>query len=169
MLALVGCGCGPKSNVAQPKQYADTLISFAYPGNWTITSEAEKDFGRMLVLEGPDSSVVTLSVFSADWDADLGEFARRYVEAMPASLPLGRIADGALAEVASPRVHEEAIDYRFAIVLVGVKVPHTANFWKQVHGDIKVIGVMQVADEDRTGIDAGFQFIRDALTGSATE
>jgi len=169
VLMLPGSGCGPKADLAQPKQYSHALVSFSYPGNWKLTSDAEQKFGRMLILEGPDSSIVTLSVFTADWDADLHEFANLYVEGLPQSIPIGRIADGTLTDVASPRTSEEAVDYRFAIVLVGTKVPHTANLWKQVHGDTKVIGVTQVSDEDRPGIDEGFQFIRDTLSAPRPE
>ena len=99
---------------------------------------------------------------------DFEEYCKSFTESMPASEGIATITKGTLIQVPTERENEQAADFHFmtdvSIEVASAKIPSTANYWKQVHGKIKVIGVTWVSDENRNDVNDGFQLIRDSLS-----
>jgi hypothetical protein len=162
-LLLTVVGCTRQADVSKPQHFRDEVVSFDYPSNWKITKNEGLRSGRLIFVEAPNSAVVILTVLNPEIDVALDEYANDFKTNLGTAAPFRLVKNSAMSANAS------GIDCKFSLELVGVKVPHTANITKHVFGDIKVICLTQVADEDRRRVDAGFRLIRRTLGPPASE
>ncbi len=154
--------------MAHPKTYADAHVTFQYPGNWRITTDERHEDGGLVIIDGRSDSLVVLDISAGELtEAEFEDHVESFIAEMPGSIPFGSLQNGAITKAKSPRPGELMTHYHFNIQVATVSVPHTTDFWMQRHGGTSVTGMCQVADEDRAGIEPGFQLIRDTLSAVA--
>jgi hypothetical protein len=156
VLALAG-GCTRQADMARPRTFRDAGIVFDYPGNWKITKNETNPYGRLIFVEEPGSALAILTVYGAAFDVSLEGYAEEFRKNIGTQVPFNMLRHSSVA------AREGAIDCKYSLQFAGINVPHTANLTKHVFGDIKVICLTQVADEDRRLVDAGFGLVRKTL------
>ncbi len=156
-------GCSRQADVAKPQHFAEHGIAFDYPGNWRITKNEAEVTGRIIFVEDSGSTFVAFTVFEHGLDVNLKDYVEDFRKRVGESVPFNLVKRSTL------EARTEGIDCKFSLQLLGVNVPHTANFTKHVFGATSVICLTQVADEDRHFADPGFALIRRSLAPAKSD
>ena len=156
---LILAGCERPADTSRPKHFQDGGISFDYPGNWKITKNETLSSGRLFFLETTGSAVFVLTVYNSGLDIALEDYAENFRKSLGEKVPFHLLKHPDMAAA------DAGIDCKYSLL----DVPHTANITKHVFGEITVICVSQVADEDRNLVTTGFALVRRTLNSSAAE
>lgn len=158
-LAVGFTGCERQADSANPVHFKEGTLAFDYPANWKVTSNDPLGEGRLVILGGPGSVLVTIAAFSPGVAVSLEDYGRMIKENMTDS------ALGILLRMKPQEGHteRESMEFRFTVSIGSVHVPHTQVLTRHVFGDATLFCMSQVADEDRHLVQAGFDLVRDSL------
>jgi hypothetical protein len=170
LLVLAGCR-GPGGT------YRHSGLTFDYLSGWSIVEDKPLAKGtvRFVRLGGPQHAVFTIAIYAKDARADVKDFAAS-VESMrggavESELTLGGIKFGSEKKAresgaTTARIAGQdtpGIAQHFSIQLLGVAVPHEADFYQRELGARKLIFMNQVADRYAAEVRAGFQKVYDTI------
>ena len=158
---FVGCG-EPQADLSTPKTHKSGAITFDYPKNWKITEDSVTPEIHYLFVETPGDALVILQSYPTS-DADtLAEFSEEFSESATTETPIGTIAKSTFAAIPDSDGYSW-IEEDFAIDLLGESVPHRRLYGTRKIGGRQVFLIFQVATEDYSKAETGFQLIRDSL------
>jgi len=173
LLALVAlCSCrGPAGT------YQNSHLRFDYLSGWSVSKDelVAKGAARVVNIQGPHHAVLTIALFAKDSLANLRSFAASMEKnrggavgekLTVAGIALGSEKKGTGSAEATARIAGEitkGIAQHFAVEVVGVEVPHEADFYQRDLGSRKVIFMNQVADKHAAATQEGFQRIYDTV------
>ena len=168
-VVLVSASCSPVADLSNPKFFENELITFSYPGNWEIDENVREDYGYRISISGPENSVVILLVISPGWEMNFEDYCKQYSEMLKDNISLGKITRTELSDVVVHPNGMETCQLSLTLSILSENINSTAKFWKIGSGGIAVIGMTQVADEDREKLLDGFRLIEDNITISPQE
>jgi len=174
VLALLTLG-GCKLRAPAPAgRYEKDGLSFEYLAGWTVKKDTQNQ-ARILVVDGPEHAVLTISVFKSNVDISLETFASHVAEkrseGVKKKLTVAGVNLGAEDEpmpftktersIAGTRTR--GIEQQTVLKLVGVPISHTMQHYITHLSGRTLILMDQVADKDRSKVDAGIQKIFDSV------
>ena len=180
MVLAITATCALKKVVAE--KYEKDGLSFTHFSNWVIKEDKLLAEGkaRLITIEGPENAVLTLSRFSAANLISLESYARTLANQRKEALKkqLGGVVP--LSEEASETgpatmniagENRVGLSQKFNIRLLGIDVPHVANFFMVEHGGYQWILMIQAPAEKWNRVESGCQKILDTLafSGGAEE
>lgn len=162
LLGLLG-GCGePHADLSKPKTHQSGAITFDYPKNWRITEESVGPEIHYLIVETPGDAIVILQSYPTGEAYDLTAFCKEFSESAATETPMGRMAKSRFADIPDAGGYDWIVE-DFVVTLLGESVPHRRLYGTKDIGDRQVFLIFQVATEDYSKAEAGFQLIRDSL------
>ena len=133
-------------------------MAFKYPGNWEITEDEQQAGLRVLIVETPGAAIVVIQIYSAGDALEIGDFAESFTRVARGDNPLGIISASEFSGLEKSD-GDEILTERFSLGLLGENVPHT-RIYRRKTGDDKVCFIVaQVADEDLSKVNMGFEQI----------
>jgi hypothetical protein len=148
--------------------YSKDGVSFEHPAGWKVTEDSvaqDETRLRSIELEGPDDSVVTLSISPflkgqnidtfADGIAKSRADSAKSAGAIAQQLGFGPVTSTPITRTVAGR-ENQGVSQRFVISLMGQKLPHEARFFKVNLGETTAIAMTQVADEHAKAVEPGF-------------
>lgn len=174
-LALLGflaaAACERRPDLAHPRRFDEGGLAFAYPGNWKAKTEAAATgTTRSITVESPGSGLVMIEEFKPAIPIEPGKFLDELLGQMKritAGRTRGFVTIAGLASrpverriLGAPRA---GLRYTFRMAVLGEQVPHTQEGYSVVLPDRTLVFVLQVADEDRRLVEAGFAKILDSV------
>jgi hypothetical protein len=148
------------------KKYEKNGFSVSHPDNWTLTEDEILEGGaRYVNLEDADNTVFIVTLFPADFETDLKEYAENIKNDLPSSIPVGEVSATRVAETSRNILGKIAkgIRHNFSISLVGQKVPHTQEFFMIEGKKLDAVIMIQAPDEDWQAAEKEFKVIFDSL------
>lgn len=151
-------------------------VSFQHHSNWKVVEDAELAEGsgvRFINLEGPNDAILMLTVMPSPVDQTLEQYATTMASEFAAA-----IAETAIGPIrpatASPNgssalsarvggADQTGISHTYTVSVLGVKVPHVANFFQLVGPKTTTFIVTQVATEDAEKTAPGMAVTLDSL------
>lgn len=164
----ITCACERAADITHPKHYDKDLITFDYPGNWTVTGdEVDADGFRTIILETPGDGLVLIQHFKDPPALDLEAYARLFSELTKKEMPFGEVSDG----VFSPYPYTppgttltlDGLQQRFSITVLDQKVPHVRGFFGFDTHYPRTAFICQVASEDLANVRPGCDLILNRL------
>ncbi len=174
LFALLFClaGCESKADVSNPKTFDSAEVSFQYPGNWTVTSQAVEG-GTEIQVETPGDAILIVLVMEPKIGAPLDAFAESMIEIRAEEFRAIMKSGGDLVEIGDTQSKEvstawaggsrQAVQHNFDIVALGEKVPHVALFHAIESPTRDGFVMSQVASEDLPKVKPGFKLIWQSL------
>jgi len=162
---LVGCG-GKVADTGNPTSYAKSGLSFQMPGNWRVTEDEEVGTVRYLFVEEPGDALVVVQLRPSADVGDLLSVAKEFAKSAKEATPLGKIGTSKFGSSGTDGAYE-TLRERFSISLGGQHIPHTRDYRLRTFGDRTCLLIAQVADEDRSDVEAGFRQVMDTLAYKA--
>lgn len=169
---VAAAGCERKADVGNPKLFDSDGLSFKYPGNWKVSTEVTRESAvtlRMMTVESPGQGLVMIEEFRPAFPLDLESHLGSIVDGMKSTLKNKGKGLASVEETKSTPVTRAilgaprtGIRYRFALTVLGEKVPHTTDGYLVTLPDRALVFVEQVADEDRSLVAGGFDQILDS-------
>ncbi len=170
LLAVAGCR-GPGGT------YRHAGLTFDYLAGWSIVEDKPLAKGkvRFVRINGPEHAVLTIAIYAQDAAADVEGFAASVAQGrkgeVESKLTVGAINFGAEKNAApstttTARIAGQVISgiaQRFSIQVIGVAVPHEADFYQCEIGAHKLIFMNQVADRHAAEVRPGFQKVYDTI------
>ncbi len=168
-LVLIGIalpvGCEQQAQTGSPQRYDTGGLRFDYPGNWRVTEDTKDAGVHAVTIETPGDAIVVAQRFDAGLDIDLDVFVDTLMDNAQQMMPVGNV--GNLSKAPASRLvagqQVNGIVCTFDIQLAGESVPHTQMTYKIDHPNGPAIITCQVADEDLSKVQAGFEQILDSL------
>ncbi len=164
LLLLEGCG-EPKADLSTPKTHTSGAITFNYPKNWKITEDSVTPEIRYLFVETPGDALVILQSYPAGEASNIEVFSKKFSESTSAETPIGEIAKSTFTDIPDSGGFNWIAE-NFEISLLGHSVPHRRLYGTKEIGGRQVFLILQVATEDFSKAEPGFQLIRDSLQSS---
>ena len=164
-------GCGLRSPAGR---YGKTGLAFDHLAGWTVVSDSQNK-ARTVVVEGPDHSVLTISVFPPNLDVSLDVFINAeknaQAEAIKNKFTVAGVKLVAEADTTPTAPTERTIAgtkvsgvaRHFTVDLLTAHEPHTSEYFLTRLGTRSAIFMDQVSDEARSKVNAGFQRIFDSV------
>lgn len=148
------------------KSYSKDGFSFTHPDNWTITEDAiqEGDI-RVVDAEDADNSLFIISLVSKDNTFDLDEQVQYFKKGFGKNLPIGKV-EGMVASNISRVINgteRSGRRLKFAISLMGEKVPHTTDMFVIEGEKLNALVTLQAPEEDWAAAEKEFQVMLDSL------
>ena len=153
----LACTAGPPTIATYDKQG----VSFQHHSNWKVAEDTELVEGsgvRFINLEGPDEAVLMLTVMPSPVDQTLEDYATTMAREFTAAITetaIGPIRPATASPTGSRAVSariggadQAGISHTYTVSVLGVKVPHVANFYQLVGPKTTAFIVTQVATED---------------------
>jgi len=174
-LALLAPGsCKLPARGVPAGRYEKDGLSFEYLAGWTVAKDTQNK-ARIVVVDGPEHAVLTISVFKSNVDIPLETFASNVAEkrseGVKKRLTVGGVNLGGEDEpmplaprersIAGTRVR--GVEQQTIVKVVGVPMSHTMQHFITHLAGHTVILMDQVADKDRSKVDAGIQKIFDTV------
>lgn len=172
LLTLGGCRWRAPTPAGR---YEKDGLGFEYLAGWTVKKDTQKH-ARIVVVEGPHHAVLTVSVFAANVDISLETFANdvaeRRGENVKKRLTVAGVNLGAEGESTPLTPTERSIagtktrgvEQQTVLKVVGVPIPHTMQHFITHMGGRTIVLMDQVADEERSKVNAGIQKIFDTIS-----
>ena len=174
-LAVTATGCGePQAKVNEPLHHSADGLAFDYPGNWKVSVERESIESIELVAVTTESkwgnALTIIQQFKPAVPIDYPTLLDQFIEGMKQSMV------GALVEVhevegerAVPTHHallgeeREGLRMRYTLSLAGESLDHTVDMFVATLDDRTIVVFTQVADEDRSKAEPGFEQVMKTL------
>jgi hypothetical protein len=157
---LAVSSCERRADVAKPKTYTRESLAFEYPRNWRVTKDQALSNAGLVEIEAPGNAVALMTIFPENADVNLRRYAETILRHIEEKVPIGTVDSGTITQ------NQDAIDLKYSMTLLGVKVPHSSCITLHRFQRGKVICFTQVADEDRRLVQPGFDLIRKTLRSS---
>ncbi|MEO0453356.1 MAG: hypothetical protein AAFY98_04380 [Verrucomicrobiota bacterium] len=156
-------GCGePQADLSTPKTHRSGAITFDYPKNWRVTEESAASEIHYLFVESPGDVLVILHSYPADGADDLTAFARDFSESAATETLIGKIERSKFTDMPDTAGYSWIVE-GFEINLLGESFPHQRFYGTKEIGGRQIFLILQVATEDYSKVEAGFQLIRESL------
>jgi hypothetical protein len=153
----LACTAGPPTITTYEKEG----VSFQHYANWKVTEDAELAEGsgvRFINLEGPDEAIIMLTLMPSPVAQTLEDYATTMAREFTAAITetaIGPIRPATASPTGSRAVSariggadQAGISHTYTVSVLGVKVPHVANFYQLVGPKTTAFIVTQVATED---------------------
>jgi hypothetical protein len=153
----LACTAGPPTITTYEKEG----VSFQHHANWKVTEDAELAEGsgvRFINLEGPDEAIIMLTLMPSPVAQTLEDYATTMAREFTAAITetaIGPIRPATASPTGSRAVSariggadQAGISHTYTVSVLGVKVPHVANFYQLVGPKTTAFIVTQVATED---------------------
>ena len=161
---LVGC-FEETADLTNPKEYNSNQIFFEYPKNWEISGDSFTPAIHNLFVETQGDALVIFQSYQSELAEDLETFSKSFSESTQMETPLGEISQSELKTIPQ-KGGFEGIEETFDISILGISVPHKRIFLSKKIADRQVFLIYQVAIEDESQTETGFNLIRDTLKES---
>lgn len=115
-----------------------------------------------LFVETPGDALVILQSYSKDEADGLAAFSKAVSDSATNEMPIGKMANSRFADLPDASGYSWIME-TFDISFVGESIPHRRLYGTKQIGDRQVFVIFQVATEDYSKVEAGFQLIRDSL------
>jgi len=161
--------------------YEGSGVRFQHLSTWTLSKAMPLGGGGGLVsFVGPDHALIEMASFGQGTHVSLEAFAATVAEKRAAKLDsqfsVGGVSVGGERGTSSSPAEAKicgettpGIQQRFTLSLLGVPVPHTAEFFMKVLGDRSVVFTTQAADSHLVQARAGWQIVFDSFALSQHE
>jgi hypothetical protein len=177
LLLITPIACGmfgePEPDVATAQRHTSAGLTFEYPGNWKTEVAQEHVEGTTITTITVSSkfgnAVALVQQFQPRADVDRDQVVHDFFAGVRGAVPeLATIErlDGGQAETIHRRLFGESREgrrLRYAIEMLGEKVPHTVDMVFAELDDRLVIVYAQIPDEDRGKALPGFDLVMDSL------
>jgi len=160
---VIGCG-ETEADISSPKTHTSGELTFNYPKNWKITQDSVMPGIQNLFVETPGDALVILQSYPRGVADDLATFAKSFSASASAEMPLGEVTHSRFRDILKDGGDERIIE-DFEISVLGESIPHQRIFESQDVAERKVFLIFQVATEDLTKVEDGFDLISTSLYG----
>ena len=161
---LLGC-FEEVADLSNPKTYNSNQIFFKYPRNWQITDDTFIPAIHNLLIETPGDALVIIQSYQVDLAQDLESFSKSFSEDTLLETPVGRISQSEF-EPLSKEEGFEWVEENFEISILSKSIPHKRTYGTTKIADRQVFLIFQVASEDHSKAEPGFNLIRNSLRAS---
>lgn len=158
---LAGCG-EPEADLTNPKSHTSGSLSFDYPKNWKITEDLATTETQYVFVETPGNAIVILQSYPQGTTDDLTAYSKDFSESAAEETPIGNMTQSSFTDLPNEAGYRW-IKEDFEISLLGESTPHRRLYGTKVIGERRVFLILQVATEDYSKTEGGFELIRDSL------
>lgn len=161
-LALISIvSCEKNADISKPINYSKDGISFAHPGNWKVTEDAHQDDVRFMFIETPGNAIVMIQIYPKQDAVSLNEYAEWFSSEVIKETPVAKRSVGKFANINTTLDGTTLTGMRqnFSIALLGIDVPHTAEYYRIEKGNKVAFLINQTATEDLTKVSKGFELL----------
>ncbi len=161
ILLLAFAGCEKTADVVNVQVYQHDGVSFSLPGNWNVSEDVTEGTFRYIIVESPGDALFMLNEHPKEDSLSLEKFVEAFTDNMSSELPFGQLSslDRSAVEVVIDGETRKGIKNKIDIVVLGEKVPHEQTYFKLAHQRSDIFLITQVADEDKSLVDQGFELI----------
>jgi hypothetical protein len=153
-LFLLGCA----SPVTGPQTYRDESMSFDIPARWKVTMHSSPGGCGMAFVEAPGEAILSIQGVPTKDDKGLETFAKNFSKEAGGHIPFGKMSSLGFQKFSDPHFGS-GLKESVSIALFDVTVPHTRYYRRSSGGSCVFYLVTQVADEDASSVQAGFDEI----------
>ena len=159
---LTGCG-EPQADLLTPLTHKSGELVFDYPKNWAIAEDSLTPELHNLFIETPGDALVILQSFPSGGTPTLTTFSHEFSNSVVIETFIGEFSTSTFSNIID-KDGCNIIEEDFNINLLGESIPHKRIYGTKEVGNRKIFLILQVAAEDYSKVEAGFQLIRDSLT-----
>ena len=152
--------CESAADTANPKTYTRDGIQFHYPGNWKVESDESDPSGfRTIIIETPGDGLAMIQHFEVAPATSTQEYAELFSRLTKEEIPIGEVTPSTYKEYTFTNpVNSQVmtgVQERFAIEVIGEKVPHVRAYVGFNEQLPKSVFICQVASEDLAHVKPG--------------
>ena len=165
ILLLAFSGCEKSADVVNVQEYSQAGVAFSLPGNWQVSEDVIEGTYRYIIVETPGDALFMLNQYSKADSMSLAEFVEFRSDALSSELPFGQLSslDRYAVEVVIDGEMRRGIKNKIDIVVLGQTVPHEQTYFKLSQRRNDIFLITQVAEEDKSLVDPGFELIFDTF------
>lgn len=146
-------GCESSADTGNPRTYERDGIRFQYPGNWKVESDESDPGGfRTIVVATPGDGLAMIQHFDVAPATSTEDYARLFAQATTEEVPIGEVTPSTYKAYSSTNPVSKqvmtGVQERFAIELLGERVPHVRAYVGFNEQFPKSVFICQVASED---------------------
>lgn len=160
-ILIIIAACEQNADTSKPLNYAKDTISFAYPENWTVTEDKQEDDVRYLFIETPGDAIVLVQIYPIQDAVSLKEYAEWFSKEVIKETPVAERSVGNFEDINRTinGVTLTGMRQKFSITLLGIDVPHTAEYYRIEKGNKVAFLISQTASEDLAKVNGGFELL----------
>ena len=165
ILLLAFAGCERSADVVNVQEYSHKGVSFSLPGNWQVSEDVTAGTFRYIIVETPGDALFMLNQYSNRDSMSLGEIVEAFPDSIGSEMPFGQLSSldrYAVDEVIGGKLRK-GIKNKINIAVLGQTVPHEQTYFKLPQQRSDIFLITQVADEDKSLVDHGFELILDTF------
>lgn len=145
--------CESSADTANPRSYNKDGISFQYPGNWKVESDEFDASGfRTIIVETPGDGLAMVQYFTVAPVTSTEDYAKLFAQVTKDEVPIGQITPSVYKDYTytNPISRQviTGVQERFAIEILGERVPHVRAYVGFNEQFPKSVFICQVASED---------------------
>ena len=145
------------------KSFSSEYLSFDYPGNWEITDEIILEDYLYLYIETPGDALVIVQSDSETETADVMDFAKSFSDDATPEGPVFNASKFHFTKLKKKNGFD-MVEEKFNFSFLGQVVPHQRIFATKPMGEGTIFVVYQVALEDLSKTEPGYDVIMKTLT-----
>ena len=158
-LFIVIAACEKSADTSKPVFYSSNGIAFSHPGNWTVTEDEQQEDVRFIIIESPGNALVMAQIYSIQDAVSLKEYAEWFSSEVVKETPIADTSVGKFEQFNTLLNGTRLTGMRqnFSIALLGIDVPHTAEYYRIEKNNRVAFLISQTATEDMDKVDKGFE------------
>lgn len=158
---LLLSACEQQAELGQPSEYDKNGVKFSLPGNWEVTEDSEEEASRYIFVETPGDAIILIELYAREDSPTLKQYTQWIIQHSVEAFPLGGRTEGTFEEVRRTAGERTLTAYRneFVASVIGIEVPHVAEFYR-LEADARIAYLSwQVATEDLPRVQEGFDLV----------
>ena len=165
-LVLILASCEKKADISAPNIYDEQGITFSYPGNWKISSNASNSDVRYIILESPGDAIFIIQIYSRETALPLNAYAKWFAEQAKKETPLADRIIGTFSDLTEKlnTLETGAIREAFQVKLMGQKIPHRAEYYRLEKNNQVAFLISHSSTEALEKVAPGFMLIIQSFT-----
>ncbi len=149
------------ANITFPATYKKEGLSFSYPGNWKIFDDKGSEDIRYIFIESPGNAIFSIQTCLNQEAIPLQQFAEQFSEIVKQEDTSSMMSNSSFSDFEEGELY--GIQENFLSKALGSQSPHIRRYYSVTNNNKTAYLISQVAREDLTKVDAGFNLILSSL------